>query len=86
MLTNRLKLILPDIISPSQSTFVTGRLISDNCSVASKITHSMKKKNSGWNCVMALKLDISKAYDHIEWTFLEQMMRRLGSPRNGLLG
>lgn len=27
---------------------------------------------------MALKLDISKAYDRIEWNFLEQMMRKLG--------
>ena len=78
VLTNRLKLILPDIISPSQSAFISGCLISDNCLVASKIGHAMKKKNSGWNGMMALKLDISKAYDRIEWSFLEQMMRHLG--------
>ncbi|KAB2605929.1 hypothetical protein D8674_005646 [Pyrus ussuriensis x Pyrus communis] len=67
VLTNRLKRILPDIISPIQSVFVPGRLISDNC-----------LKKSGWNGVMALKLDNSKVYNRIEWSFLEQMMRKLG--------
>ncbi|KAB2611268.1 hypothetical protein D8674_019300 [Pyrus ussuriensis x Pyrus communis] len=63
VLTNRLKVILPDIVSPSQSAFIPGRLISDNCLVASEIAHYMHRKNNGWNGVMALKLDISKAYD-----------------------
>ncbi|KAB2619858.1 hypothetical protein D8674_037424 [Pyrus ussuriensis x Pyrus communis] len=77
VLTNRLKVVLPDIISPSQSVFIARRLISNNYLVASEIAHFMKRKNSGWNGVMALKLDISKAYDRIEWSFLEQIMRRL---------
>ncbi|KAM0981209.1 hypothetical protein ACFX13_014636 [Malus domestica] len=46
--------------------------------VASEIAHYMHRKNNGWNGVMALKLDISKAYDRIEWNFLEQMMRKMG--------
>ncbi|KAM1380552.1 hypothetical protein ACFX2I_022263 [Malus domestica] len=41
------------------------------------IAHFMHKHKSGWNGVMTLKLVISKAYDSLEWNFLEAMMRRL---------
>lgn len=78
MLTNILKLVLPEIVSPSQSAFIPGSLISDNSMVALKIAYYMHKKSSGWDGMMALKLDFSKAYDKIEWSFLEQMMRKLG--------
>lgn len=44
VLTNRLKLVLPDIISLSQSALILGRIIFDNCLVASKIAHAMKKR------------------------------------------
>lgn len=78
VLTNPLKRVFADIISSTQSAFVPRRLIFDNCLVASEIAHYMHKKKNGWNIVMALKLDISKAYDHIEWSYLERIMRRLG--------
>nr|XP_028949344.1 uncharacterized protein LOC114821418 [Malus domestica] len=77
VLTNRLKVILPEIISPLQSAFIPRRLISYICLVASEIAHYMHRKNNGWNGVMALKLDINKAY-RIEWSFLEQIMKMLG--------
>ncbi|KAM1809552.1 hypothetical protein ACFX12_026443 [Malus domestica] len=38
----------------------------------------MHKRSSGWNGVMALKLDISKAYDRLEWNFLESIMKCMG--------
>lgn len=47
MLTNRPKRVLPEIISPSQSAFVHGSLISDKSMVASKIAYFMHKKSSG---------------------------------------
>lgn len=62
---NRLQKILPQIISEEQSVFVPGKNITDNVLVAFEILHYMKRKNSGQDGVVALKLDISKAYDRV---------------------
>lgn len=78
VLSNRLKLILPDIISPNQSAFVPQRLITDNVLLAYEMTHFMQTKRTGQEGYAALKLDMSKAYDRVEWSFLEKMMVRLG--------
>jgi hypothetical protein len=78
VLAGRLRAVLDDVISPSQSAFVPGRLISNNIIVAYEITHFLLNKREGDLGYAALKLDMSKAYDRVEWNFLEQMMKRLG--------
>ena len=78
VIANRLKCILGEIISPNQSAFVPGRLISDNTILAYEMTHFLKRKRTGKKSYAALKLDMSKAYDRVEWSFLEKVMLQLG--------
>jgi len=82
VLANRLKVVLPHVISTEQSAFIPGRLITDNILVAFETLHTMDTRLQGKEGFMALKLDMSKAYDRIEWGFLEAILYKLGfAPR-----
>ena len=76
VLVNRMKNILPSIIDECQSAFVLGRMIFDNIIVAHETIHTMQTKRRGKMGFLAAKLDMSKAYDRIEWKYLEGVMRR----------
>ena len=78
VLANRLKPLLSTIISKSQSAFVPSILITDNVLVAFEIMHYLKKKKDGKEGYMAIKLDMSKPYDRVEWCFLEKIMTKMG--------
>ena len=78
VLANRLKKVLPSIISPNQSVFIPRWHINDNIIVAFEALHTMSTRLKRRKGFMALKLDMSKAYDKVEWNFLEAVMRRLG--------
>ena len=74
VIANRLKLNLPNVISDSQSAFIPNRLITDNTIVAFEVLHRMRNKRTGRKGQIAIKLDISKAYDPVEWGFLRNIM------------
>lgn len=78
VLANKVKPILPNIISGSQSTFVTNRLITNNTAVAYEMLHRLQNRRQGKIGHMAVNLDISKAYDHVEWEFLQKIMLKMG--------
>ncbi|KAL0417051.1 UNVERIFIED_CONTAM: hypothetical protein Slati_3537000 [Sesamum latifolium] len=72
LLYNKLSQTLPDLISPSQSGFVPGRLIEDNILMAQEMIHHLDLKYSKGNLV--IKLDMLKAYDKVSWNFLLTVM------------
>ncbi|XP_016683863.1 uncharacterized protein [Gossypium hirsutum] len=78
VLVLRMSDLLGLCIHESQGAFIPGRLISDNVLVAYEILHSLKMKRRGKKGNFALKLDMSKAYDRVEWDYLAGMMKHLG--------
>ncbi|XP_050281349.1 uncharacterized protein LOC126722235 [Quercus robur] len=82
VLANCLKPLLPNLILETQSTFLSECLITDNVLIAHETLHYLKEKRSGKMGYMALKLDMWKAYDRVEWVYVERIMEKIGfSPR-----
>lgn len=70
VLANGLKKVLPSVISETQSVFLPGRLLTDNIMILFEVMHYLKRKTMGKDECMAVKLDMSKAYDRVELSFL----------------
>lgn len=79
---NRLSEILPFLISENQSAFLKHRLITDNVLVTNEAIHYVRQKKVGLTGFLSIKVDMRKAYDRVEWGFLQQMLYRLGFPHN----
>ncbi|KAL5570762.1 hypothetical protein UlMin_020359 [Ulmus minor] len=78
MLTNRLRLVMNSVISKEQSAFIPGRLISDNAIIGFECLHVIKRKRSKKRGYLALKLDMAKAFDRVEWSFVQGIMLKFG--------
>lgn len=73
ILVSRIRPLINTIISPYQNAFVAKCLISDNIALAHELLHTMKSKKSKTSYT-ALKIDLEKAYDKLEWNFIRKSL------------
>lgn len=78
IIATRLAAVLDSIIDLAQSAFVEGRNISDNVHLAEGLLRQYERKITTPKC--CLKVDLRKAYDSVDWGFLNDMLLGLGFP------
>ena len=76
ILADRLAKIMPAITSVQQRGFIKGRSIKDCICLTFEAINLLNKKSYGGN--LALKVDIAKAFDTLDWTFLLKVLKKLG--------
>ena len=81
ILVARIRTYLDKLVSPLQSAFVSGRRSVDNVIVMQEIIHTISNKK-GQVGYMAIKVDLKKAYDKIEWSFIGEVLINANLPQN----
>ncbi|XP_021864500.2 uncharacterized protein [Spinacia oleracea] len=77
-LVNRMKGVLPEVISNFQHAFIPGRYMEDNILLSHELINMVNTRKS--KPMAVVKLDISKAYDRVNWTFLLKVLQAYGFP------
>lgn len=80
LLANRVALALKNTIGPFQTAFIKGRRIRDNILLAQELFSSFHLQPYLPKC--AIKVDFRKAYDTVDWGFLEKVMLAFGFPHS----
>jgi hypothetical protein len=75
VIANRLAPFLPQLVGPHQSAFVRGRCLHDNFMMVQGIA---RKLHSSKQPAILLKLDITKAFNMVDWSFLLEVLRKMG--------
>ena len=76
----RLKPFLDTSISPQQFGFLKNRQILEPVAITQEVLHSVKTKK---RCALILKLDLTKAFDRVNWTFIRLLLIQIGVPLCG---
>jgi len=77
VLANRLRSVIGLVISDSQSAFIKGRQILDGILVANEIVDEARKLRKE---LILFKVDFAKAYDTVDWGYLDEVMIKMGFP------
>lgn len=83
ILASHLKKLLPSFISPNQSAFVKDRLLMENVLLASELVKNYHKPSVSSRC--AVKIEISKVFDSVQWPFLLSVLEALSLPEKFIL-
>ena len=77
----RLKPFLDSSISPQQFGFLKNRQIHEPVAITREVLHSVKlmKKSA-----LILKLDLTKAFDRVDWTYIQLILIQIGVPLVGV--
>ena len=81
IIASRLKMVMNKLTGSNQCSFVLGRQSADNILVAQEVIHTMRIKKGSVG-FMALKIDMEKAYDHINWKVMLDTLQEIGLPKN----
>lgn len=76
LIHNRIKRLLPEIISTKQASFFHERSIVENILVVQEISSEIRKRGKSLN--MVIKLDMMKAYNRLDSLYLTKVLRKLG--------
>ncbi|GJR21636.1 protein LAZ1 [Tanacetum coccineum] len=76
ILTNRIIEGITEVVSDNQSAFVPSRRISDNILITQELMHNYHRNRGPPRC--AFKVDIQKAYDTVDWSFLGYILKCFG--------
>ncbi|XP_062108179.1 uncharacterized protein LOC133819045 [Humulus lupulus] len=78
LLCSRLASVLPSLVNQNQGAFIQGRSIAHNVMILQDILKNYRRKNTSPHCT--IKIDISKAYDTVDWNFIEDLLNALNFP------
>jgi hypothetical protein len=79
IIAGRIKAVLPSLVGPYQTAFISGRRISDNILLSQELMKGYHKSTGPARC--AMKVDLMKAYDSVQWDFVDAKLIKIGFPR-----
>jgi len=77
ILVQRMKHLMPILVSPSQTAFISSRRGTDNVIMAQELMYTLEKKK-GHQGYMIIKIDLEKAFDRMEWSFVRSIFFSMG--------